>query len=145
MVDITNQWILSTIIFVSDTQYNYTHIIINIHIHMHFKHTHHCPLSTASPKPGVSTTVNLSLTPLSSMSTVNVSMFTVCTMRSIHRRASTPVVTHTKHKLHMTPCGLHMHIVYGKVLTNCKIKLTHTLFMDTFNAIKLTYVPLADG
>lgn len=39
-------------------------------------------LSTASPNPGVSTTVKRNFTPFSSMSTVVASMFTVCLMRS---------------------------------------------------------------
>ena len=40
---------------------------------------------TASPNPGVSTTVSLSLTPFSSMSTVVASMLTVCVTRSVRR------------------------------------------------------------
>ena len=110
---------------------------------MAYTHTYHCPLSTASPKPGVSTTVNLSLTPLSSISTVNVSIFTVCMMRSIHRKASTPVVTHTKHKLHHNKWLNTYKKLYILYVTT--IKLTHILFMDAFNAIKSTCLPLADG
>ena len=45
-------------------------------------HLYHALLSTASPKPGVSTTVSRNLTPFSSMSTVVASMLTVCLMRS---------------------------------------------------------------
>ena len=44
--------------------------------------TYHFSLLTASPNPGVSTTVSLSLTPFSSMSTVVASILTVWAMRS---------------------------------------------------------------
>lgn len=44
--------------------------------------TNQALLSTASPNPGVSTTVSLNLTPFSSMSTVVASILTVCLMRS---------------------------------------------------------------
>ena len=47
---------------------------------------HHFLLSTASPKPGVSTTVSLNLTPLSSISTVVASMDTVCFTLSARKR-----------------------------------------------------------
>ena len=44
---------------------------------------YHFLLSTASPNPGVSTTVRRNLTPFSSMSTVVASIVTVCLMRSV--------------------------------------------------------------
>ena len=44
--------------------------------------SHQCRLSTASPKPGVSTTVSRSFTPFSSISTVVASILTVCSIRS---------------------------------------------------------------
>ena len=51
--------------------------------------THHCSLLTASPNPGVSTTVSLSFTPFSSMSTVVASILTVWEMRSAHTHTHT--------------------------------------------------------
>ena len=52
------------------------------YLHTLTHHTYQAPLSTESPKPGVSTTVSLSFTPFSSMSTVVASILTVCLMRS---------------------------------------------------------------
>jgi len=65
--------------------FTHTHTHHHHHHHLPFQtpHTHQLLLSTASPKPGVSTTVSLSFTPFSSMSTVVASMLTVCFIRSV--------------------------------------------------------------
>lgn len=62
----------------------------------HYWLSHHCWLSTASPKPGVSTTVNLSFTPFSSMSTVVASMLTVCWIRSAPEFGEKQTTIHQK-------------------------------------------------
>lgn len=53
---------------------------------------YHALLSTASPNPGVSTTVSLSFTPFSSISTVVASMLTVCEMRSAEEVAKQDLI-----------------------------------------------------
>ena len=57
---------------------------------------HHSLLSMASANPGVSTTVSLNFTPLSSISTVDASIFTVRSTRS-EKRHQTCVFTIIKY------------------------------------------------
>lgn len=51
---------------------------------MIYNTTYQSVLSIASPYPGVSTTVNLTFTPRSSISTVDTSIFTVFSMFSVY-------------------------------------------------------------
>ena len=81
--------------------HTHTHRQTRSHTHTHTRahtHTHHCLLSTASPKPGVSTTVNLSFTPLSSISTVNVSTY----VNRLHDAVYSQEKTNTNCKPHQT-------------------------------------------
>lgn len=52
--------------------------------------TYHSVLFTASPNPGVSTMVSLSLTPFSSISTVCLVISTVCVIRSTNSKVCCP-------------------------------------------------------